>query len=158
MNLVINASEAMGETPGTITVSTSRATHRDLSASKATESVSVGYVRLEVSDTGCGMPADKRARIFDPYFTTKFGGRGLGLAVVQGVVRTHGGAINVVSAPGRGTTFQILFPCWAEDVKEVRSAEVTPSSQSDGRVTGTVLVVAPRSADATLGTVAPAIP
>jgi CheY-like chemotaxis protein len=69
------------------------------------------YVLLEVADTGSGMTEEIKARIFDPFFTTKPGGRGLGLAVAQGVVRAHGGIMNVVSAPGRGTTFQVFLPC-----------------------------------------------
>jgi len=62
--------------------------------------VSGGFLRLEVSDTGCGMTEDERAKIFDPFFTTKFAGRGLGLSVVQGMVRAQGGAIHLTSAPG----------------------------------------------------------
>ena len=57
------------------------------------------------------MTEEIKARIFDPFFTTKPGGRGLGLAVAQGVVRAHGGIMNVLSAPGRGTTFQVFLPC-----------------------------------------------
>ena len=140
MNLIINASEAIGETPGTITVRVARPTSKDLAAVNA-EPAPGGYVRLEVSDTGCGMTADAQARVFDPYFTTKLAGRGLGLAVVQGVVRAHGGAIHVVSAPKRGTTFQILFPRWAEEVRQVHSAETRGARQLDSRVAATVLVV-----------------
>ena len=69
------------------------------------------YVRLEVSDTGCGMTKEVQAKIFDPFFSTRFAGRGLGLAVVQGIVRDHRGAIHLVSAPGEGTTFDVLLPC-----------------------------------------------
>ena len=69
------------------------------------------YCRLVVSDTGCGMAADVCGRVFDPFFTTKFLGRGIGLAVVQGIVRSLGGAINVFSAPGAGSTFEVLMPC-----------------------------------------------
>jgi signal transduction histidine kinase len=57
-----------------------------------------GYLRLEVSDTGCGMTAAQRARIFDPYYTTKQTGNGLGLAVVHGIVHSHGGIVNATSA------------------------------------------------------------
>jgi signal transduction histidine kinase len=100
MNLIINASQAIGEKDGVISVSTLRAAggrHH--------------FVRLEISDTGCGMTEEEKARIFDPFFTTKPGGHGLGLAVVHGIVNSHGGAINVTSTPGKGTMFEVLLPC-----------------------------------------------
>ena len=84
---------------------------RDLAPNNATDLTPGDYVRIEVSDTGCGMTEEVRAKIFDPFFSTKFPGRGLGLAVVQGIVRDLGGAINIVSAPGQGTAFQVLLPC-----------------------------------------------
>jgi two-component system cell cycle sensor histidine kinase/response regulator CckA len=66
--------------------------------------------RLRSDDTGCGMSPETRGKIFDQFFTTKSSGRGLGLAVVHGIVRSHAGAINVVSTPGGGSTFEVLFP------------------------------------------------
>jgi signal transduction histidine kinase len=69
------------------------------------------YVRLVVSDTGCGMTQEVQTRAFDPFYTTKFLGRGLGLAVVQGILRSHGGHIQILSTLGVGSTFQILLPC-----------------------------------------------
>jgi PAS domain S-box-containing protein len=111
MNLIINASEAIGEKKGVITVTTSRINgDKDRAAGNAIDVPEGDWIRLEVSDTGRGMTEEQISRIFDPYFTTKLGGRGLGLAVVHGVVRTHGGMINVVSATNQGTKFQILLP------------------------------------------------
>jgi len=116
MNLVVNASEALGEHHGTITLSTGRirveATY--LAAAPLTAELAPGdYVSLEVGDTGSGMDRATVARIFDPFFTTKFTGRGLGLAAGLGIVRGHGGAIKVYSEPGRGSTFKLLLPAAA---------------------------------------------
>jgi two-component system cell cycle sensor histidine kinase/response regulator CckA len=113
MNLLINASEAIGEGNGEIEVSAGAARYDEayLRATELSEELPPGlYVRLEVADTGCGMSAETRARIFEPFYTTKFKGRGLGLAAVLGIVRSHKGALKVASEPGRGTRFTMLFP------------------------------------------------
>jgi len=113
MNLVINASDAIGEKSGIISISTGAIQcDRDyLSETWLNERLPAGlYVYVEVADTGCGMDAQTLPRIFDPFFTTKFTGRGLGLAAVLGIVRSHKGAIKVYSEMGRGTTFKVLFP------------------------------------------------
>jgi CheY-like chemotaxis protein len=111
MNLIINASEAIGEQDAEIRITTSSIKGQDIAATNGAMVIEGNCVRLEVSDTGCGMTEEVRARVFDPFFSTKFPGRGLGLAVVQGIVRDHGGAINLVSAPGQGTTFEVVLPC-----------------------------------------------
>ncbi len=111
MNLVLNASEAIGDAKGVITLTTEHLRGgRGLVPPSASDLIPGDYVRIEVSDTGCGLTEEIKASIFDPFFSTKFAGRGLGLAVVQGIVRDLGGAINVVSAPGQGTVFQVLLP------------------------------------------------
>ena len=68
------------------------------------------YACLEVADTGDGIPSDSMDKLFDPFFTGKFTGRGLGLAVVQGIVKVHGGVATVESGAGRGSVFKVFFP------------------------------------------------
>jgi PAS domain S-box-containing protein len=141
MNLVINASEAIGDKGGLIDVATGLV-HVDSAGTGAagfTPDLPGGeYVSLEVSDSGCGMSEEIQARIFDPFFTTKFAGRGLGLAAVLGIVRGHKGAVKVASQPGRGTTFTLLFPA-AEG--QIEADTQSPSNLTDWRGHGTVLVV-----------------
>jgi PAS domain S-box-containing protein len=116
LNLIVNAAEAIGESEGTITVTTGvvLAEREDLAEWGRDGDLSPGeYVVLSVADTGCGMDEATRTKIFDPFFSTKFTGRGLGLAAVLGIVRSHKGAHRVESEVGRGTTFTILFPAIA---------------------------------------------
>jgi two-component system cell cycle sensor histidine kinase/response regulator CckA len=109
----LNASEAIGDRDGIIAISTGvlQCSREYLGEIHADRDLSPGlYVSLEVSDTGSGMDAKTQARLFEPFFSTKFTGRGLGLAAVQGIVRGHRGAIKLESDPDRGTTFTVLFP------------------------------------------------
>ena len=113
MNLVINASEAIGDKSGVIAITTGcmscdRSYLKDIWLD---ENLNDGlYVYVEIADTGCGMDRDTMAKLFDPFFTTKFTGRGLGMAAVLGIVRGHKGAVKVYSEPGKGSTFKILLP------------------------------------------------
>ena len=114
LNLIINASDAMGDNTGTIKIATGNATcsARDLAGMFPPENALPGtYAFIEVADTGQGMDAQTLDRLFDPFYTTKKSGRGLGLAVVLGIVRGHGGVVSVESETGKGTTFRILLPC-----------------------------------------------
>jgi CheY-like chemotaxis protein len=130
MNLVTNASEALAENRGVISITASPACLPD-----------GDYVRLEVADNGCGMTEDVSARMFDPYFTTKFAGRGLGLAAVQGIVRAHGGVISVATAAGQGTRCEVLLPCSRDPVPgERRPVQRAPEAERIDRH-GTVLIV-----------------
>jgi signal transduction histidine kinase len=120
MNLVLNASEAIGDAQGVITVTAAQVSGgSDLAPNNTTDLTPGDYVRIEVSDTGGGMTNETKAKIFDPFFSTKFPGRGLGLAVVRGIVRDLGGAINVVSAPGQGAVFQVLLPSAPKSALEI---------------------------------------
>lgn len=140
MNLIINASEALGERPGTVTVTTSivNADRDYLDRLFLDASLEPGeYVRLEVADDGCGMDAATKAKIFDPFFTTKFAGRGLGLAALLGVLRSHRGAVCVDSEVGTGTTFTVLLP----RASSVHAAPPSAPSR-DEPLTGRVILVA----------------
>lgn len=141
MNLIINASDAIGENQGIIKVSTGimecdRAFLNDADIGK--ELPEGTYVYMEVSDNGCGMDNETKARIFDPFFTTKFTGRGLGLAAVLGIVRGHKGALKVYSKAGEGTTFKVLFPK-SDRYIEPKPAEEKKVEGWEGR--GTILLV-----------------
>jgi len=95
-NLVINAVEAIDGSGGTVSIHLSKAND--------------DFVRIEISDTGCGIPADDITKLFEPYFSTKETGTGLGLAIVKKAIDDHGGTIAVSSKPGTGTTFTITLP------------------------------------------------
>lgn len=142
LNLVINASDALGNEPGRIRIVTGlMAADGDYlkTCALAPEGASGQFVFLEVSDTGCGMSAETMARIFEPFFSTKFTGRGLGLAAVLGIVRGHRGAIRVESGLGRGTTFRLLLPATFGVVPKPLARPAKPVTK--GSSTGRVLVV-----------------
>ena len=117
MNLCTNAAHAMREAGGVLEVSLQNAEIGARNAERGTRNAEVnlrpgGYLRLTVSDTGCGIAPEIIAKIFEPYFTTKEKGMGtgLGLSVVHGIVSQHGGAITVESEPGKGSKFYVYLP------------------------------------------------
>ena len=142
MNLITNAAEAIGAVGGTINVATGMAEFSaELLAKSRLEEKPLpgGYLYVEIADNGCGMDPETRERLFDPFFTTKFTGRGLGLSAVLGIVRGHGGAIFVDTAPGVGTTITVLFPA---PVQKAGSSEIGAEAQPAGTTGGdTVLIV-----------------
>jgi CheY-like chemotaxis protein len=93
---------------------------------------------LEVEDDGCGMTPEVYARIFEPFFSTKFSGHGLGLAAMLGIVKSHRGSIQVKSVQGKGTLFRLFFPAIVNSARET----TPPISQSGTwKGTGRVLIV-----------------
>ena len=149
MNLITNASEALGDNSGVITLSTGvidcdRAyldnVHEVLKASLDEPLPEGVYNYIEVTDTGCGMDAETIDKVFDPFFTTKFTGRGLGMSAVLGIVRGHKGALKIFSEVDKGTTFTILFPAneLSDNCHAVRRNDKT--EEKDWRGGGTVLI------------------
>ena len=141
MNLITNASDAIGDRHGIIQVITRRVTLKGESAESSSGTLPNGhYVQLVVSDTGRGMSAQTQAKVFHPYFTTKSAGRGLGLAVVHGIVRGLGGKIDLTSEPNKGTTFRITLPC-AETTAETSVDANSVAGDLAVPEHGTILVV-----------------
>ncbi len=147
MNLITNAAEAIGQASGLVTLSTGveECDAAYLAASRLDDKPHPGtYVWVEVSDTGCGMDPDVLHRLFDPFFSTKFTGRGLGLAATLGIVRGHRGAIIVQSRVNEGTTFRVLFPAAAAPAITEADAFVEPPPRPvapRAKQTGMILVV-----------------
>ncbi len=148
LNLLMNASEALGDEAGTITIRTEEMTldHEIPTLVAPDRSLAAGdYVCIRITDTGCGMNETTLARIFDPFFSTKFTGRGLGLAAVHGILRGHGGNIRAESEPGKGARFEVLLPrvdgspATMEPVTEEKPSSATWKGAWKG--TGTILVV-----------------
>lgn len=138
LNLCTNAYQAMEATGGTLTVATRRVFQDQLP--EQYHPVAEGeFVRLEVSDTGCGIPPEMLSRIFDPFFTTKAAGdgTGLGLSVVQNILISHGGFIEAESTVGRGSRFLVYLPV----TSQLPAAAAQEESRGGRTGMGTVLLV-----------------
>lgn len=112
MNLCTNAAHAMKDTKGVLSVELTEVDVDEDFATTHPPLVPGKCIKLRVTDTGHGIPAEFINRVFEPYFTTKKHGEGtgLGLSVVHGIVRSHGGLITVYSEPGKGSTFNVFLP------------------------------------------------
>jgi CheY-like chemotaxis protein len=141
LNLVANAGEALEGKPGIVTLRAGRARVAAEALAEAIGVLEVGageYAYLEVRDTGVGIAAETQAHVFEPFFTTRFTGRGLGLAAVLGIVRSHRGAIQLESHPGAGSSFRVLLPL-GTDVTRSEPAPPAPGAALSG--TGHILVI-----------------
>jgi len=117
MNLITNAAEAIDGEPGTIVIATGVQEYDRtlLQHSRLEMKPPPGrYVYIDVTDSGCGMDEETQQRIFEPFYTTKFTGRGLGMSSVMGVIKSHNGAIFLYSEQGLGSTFKVLLPILSE--------------------------------------------
>ena len=122
VNLIMNASDAIGDQDGVIGVTTRFVKAGPGSPGEASKRLAHrDHLQLEVSDTGRGMSPEVQAKAFDPFFTTKSAGHGLGLAVVDGIIRGLGGEIHVTSQLDKGSTFRILLPCAENGARETRN-------------------------------------
>ena len=113
MNLILNAAEAIGTEQGNITVSLDIAAIESGQGEKeylGKEIAPGSYICLKVTDNGCGMDEETKQRIFEPFYTTKFTGRGLGMSAVLGIIKAHNGALQLTSQVGCGTTFTVYLP------------------------------------------------
>ncbi|MCK5520528.1 MAG: cache domain-containing protein [Candidatus Marinimicrobia bacterium] len=126
INLLSNASEAIGDTSGMITISSGQMhlVDEQLENNLTDAKIKDGeYVFFEVRDTGCGMNKQIVDKIFDPFFSTKFTGRGLGLSAVSGIIKAHNGFANIQSETGTGTSFKVFFPAVSTEIESIKKIE-----------------------------------
>ena len=141
-NLVTNAWEAMGNRPGPIRLNVKTVSSADIPETRRHplewHPEKPYYACIEVTDTGCGIPPEHMEKLFDPFFTSKFTGRGLGLSVALGVVKAHGGAVALESEQEKGSVFRVFLP--VSDDQCLVQADKAPAP-AEFRGTGTVLLV-----------------
>jgi CheY-like chemotaxis protein len=141
-NLINNAWEAIGEDGGSIHLRVKTGSPADIPAAyrfpQNWQPQDTAYACLEVTDAGCGIEDEDFEKIFDPFFSSKFTGRGMGLAMVMGIIRAHGGVVTVESEPGQGSTFRVFLPVSGEEVPR-QLDKAAPGPEIAGG--GTVLLV-----------------
>ncbi|HIJ80869.1 MAG TPA: PAS domain S-box protein [Desulfuromonadales bacterium] len=141
MNLIINAAEAIGDVEGEIDVSLSKV---EIKADQSEKDhlgmiIPAGrYICFEVNDNGCGMDDDTRRKIFEPFYTTKFTGRGLGMSAALGIIKAHKGSLQLESRLGHGTTFKVYLPVPISEFESEEANQKTASAAWQG--SGTILL------------------
>jgi len=150
-NFINNASEAIGDSHGTISLRVKTVSPIEIPTAHRRpvewQPQDKTYACLEVTDTGCGIADKDIEQLFDPFFSTKFTGRGMGLAVVQGLVNAYKGVITVDTKPGIGSTFCLFFPVSEEALRQSQAAVskdeslISKASAVGFEEGGTVLVV-----------------
>jgi CheY-like chemotaxis protein len=131
-NLVLNALDAMEGKRGTLTLRT-ESVRLEAASGEAYEVDAGSYVKVTVSDTGVGIRPEVRERLFEPFFSTKGAGRGMGLAAATGIVRAHRGFLGVEATSTQGTSFAILLPVAQESMRRPASSAPPPSGASAAR-------------------------
>ena len=135
MNLIINAAEAIGDAEGEINVRLAKA---EIGAGQAEKDhlgfiIPAGrYICIEVTDNGCGMDEETRGKIFEPFYTTKFTGRGLGMSAVLGIIKAHNGALQLESRLGQGTTFRVYLPAQLSKSETEEAQQIAASTAWKG--------------------------
>jgi len=120
LNLIANARDALTGPGGTIWISGATCHHRGIpDPDDVVAAPSGAYVQIEITDDGPGIDPETRRRIFEPFFTTKPSGHGLGLAAVLGIVRSHRGGLRLITEPGAGARFLVLWPATSTPVEQV---------------------------------------
>jgi len=140
-NLITNAWEGHNHRPGTIQLSIKKVVLEDIPAThrfpldwQAQQNL---FACLTIKDSGCGINVPDIEKLFDPFFTSKFLGRGLGLSIVLGIIRAHGGVVTVTSKVDRGSVFNIFLPIYAGEIVRPTNRAAIGQEASEG----TVLVV-----------------
>ncbi len=142
MNLLINAAEAIGNANGIVKITLQKMSFSSdqIDIESVVTAINAGdYACLTITDNGCGMDAQTQQRIFEPFYTTKLTGRGLGMSAVLGIIKAHGGSLQLSSSPGDGTTFKAYFPLPAS-ANIVECAPVVDLAHT-AKASGTILLI-----------------